>query len=320
MFPKLDKLPALFDRADALIERVESLLPTPAGVPDFGKHIAARWRRHNSVFGSVGVLEPIATPHRIAYSDLHDIDSQRERISQNTLQFVRGFTANNVLLSGSRGTGKSSLIKATLHAYAREGLRLVEMDRLDLIDLPSLVALIAPLPYKFVVFSDDLSFEAGDSGFKALKSVLDGSLAGYAPNVLIYATSNRRHLMPEFMHENLEYKHTSNGEIHPGETSEEKISLSERFGLWLSFYPFDQEQYLTIARHWVGVLHPAAAGAPGLDAAAKLWALERASRSGRVAYQFARAFAGEFEHTHSTERSKPGAKPRTRSRTKRTKA
>lgn len=303
MFPKLDKLPALLDRADAIMQRVEGLLPHPSEAPDFDRHIAFRWRRVVSAFGLHGSLEPIPSPHRITYADLQDVDGQRERIRQNTLQFVRGLTANNVLLSGSRGTGKSSLVKATLHAYSDQKLRLIEMDRQDLVDLPDVVTRVANAPYKFIVFSDDLSFEAGDPGFKALKSVLDGSLAGHAPNVLIYATSNRRHLMPEFMHENLEYKHTADGEIHPGETSEERISLSERFGLWLSFYPFDQDQYLNIARHWVSVLNPAAGRSEALDAAAKLWALERASRSGRVAYQFALAFAGEYALRKQADRS-----------------
>jgi hypothetical protein len=287
-----EALDRLAQRAEALLTRLEELLPAPPQPPDMAAHIAFRWRRHAAAWGGRGALEPVASPHRITYADLLDIDEQRDRLDRNTRQFVAGRPANNVLLTGSRGTGKSSLVKAALHAYANKGLRMIEVDRCDLVALPEIVQHIAHRRERFIVFSDDLSFEADDPGFKALKSVLDGSLSGGMDNLLIYATSNRRHLMPEFMHENLAYQHTAGGEIHPGETTEEKISLSERFGLWLSFYPFDQQQYLNIARHWVGVLNPAAAQDPGLEAAAKLWALERASRSGRVAYQFARDFAG----------------------------
>jgi predicted AAA+ superfamily ATPase len=204
---------------------------------------------------------------------------------------VQGKPANNVLLTGARGTGKSSLVKAALQRFAKQGLRVIEVDRTDLIDLPDIADLVAGRPEHFIVFSDDLSFEANDPGYKALKSVLDGGIAATNDNLLIYATSNRRHLMPEHMAENLEAKHTEEGEIHPGETTEEKISLSERFGLWLSFYPFDQEQYLHIARHWVTVLTPGKYDAQKLQHAALLWALERGSRSGRVAYQFARHWA-----------------------------
>jgi uncharacterized protein len=292
MFPKLDRLPGFLARAEDLLSRVESLLPAASAAPDFTRDIAFRWRRTQYAWGVSSMLIPIRRPHLVTYEDLHDIETQRERLDQNTRQFVAGRTANHVLLSGSRGTGKSSLVKATLSAYASEGLRLIEMERADLVELPDLVERLAGEPYRFIVFSDDLSFEAGDPAFKALKSVLDGSLAGQSENVLVYATSNRRHLMPEFMHENLAYTHTGDGEIHPGESSEEKISLSERFGLWLSFYPFDQDQYLRIARHWVSVLNPEVPLDSDLDAAAKLWALERASRSGRVAWQFARAYAG----------------------------
>lgn len=277
------------DRLDALMERFERLLPPSAAEPDW-KARAFRWRKH----ARGGYLEAVRHPHTIRFSDLKDVDEQKRRLRDNTAQFVVGRPANNVLLTGARGTGKSSLVKAALSEFASKGLRLIEVDKRDLVDLPDIVDLVGDREERFVVFCDDLSFEASDPGFKSLKVALDGSIAGSAENVLIYATSNRRHLMPEFMDENLEAKHLG-GEIHPGETTEEKISLSERFGVWLSFYPFDQEQYLEIADHWVGAL----GGKPGEESrkAALVWALERGSRSGRVAWQFARDWVG-----HSSKR------------------
>ncbi len=219
---------------------------------------------------------------------------QKSRIETNTRQFVQGLSANNILLTGARGTGKSSLVKASLQRFAKDGLRLIEVDRADLVDLPEIADLIVDRSERFIVFSDDLSFEANDPGYKALKSVLDGGIAATNDNLLIYATSNRRHLMPEKMSENLETKHTADGEIHPGETTEEKISLSERFGLWLSFYPFGQDEYLQIVDHWVAVLTRARiSNIDAMHKAALLWSLERGSRSGRVAYQFARDWAGQ---------------------------
>ena len=269
---------------EALVERLEGLLPPRSEPPDWKAH-AYRWRRH----ARGGALEPVRHPHTVRFSDLKDIDEQKRRLRENTAQFVAGRPANNVLLTGARGTGKSSLVKAALAEFGRKGLRLIEVDKRDLVDLPDIVDLVAERPERFVVFCDDLSFEASDAGYKSLKVALDGSIAGSAENVLIYATSNRRHLMPEFMDENLQARHVE-GEIHPGETTEEKISLSERFGLWLSFYPFDQEQYLEIADHWVSTL-----GGKPTEAsrrAALLWALERGFRSGRVAWQFARDWVG----------------------------
>jgi predicted AAA+ superfamily ATPase len=196
------------------------------------------------------------------------------------------------LLTGARGTGKSSLIKACLNSYAAQGLRLIEVDKADLTDLPDIIEVVASRPEKFIVYCDDLSFEDGEPGYKALKSILDGTVAAATPNVLIYATSNRRHLLPEYMSENLTYKHTEDGEVHPGEGVEEKISLSERFGLWISFYPFSQDEYLTIAGQWLSALGATPAQIDAARADALLWALERGSRSGRVAYQFARDFMG----------------------------
>ncbi len=242
--------------------------------------------------GGYGVLDPVRHVAAIQLDDLKEIEPQKEKIHANTLQFVQGHPANNVLLTGARGTGKSSLIKACLNAYAARGLRLIEVDKADLTDLPDIVEVCAGRPEKFMVFCDDLSFEEGEPGYKALKSILDGSVAAATPNVLIYATSNRRHLLPEYMKENLTYTHSEDGEVHPGEVVEEKISLSERFGLWVSFYPFSQDEYLHITATWLAHF-----GVPdGEIAAARpqalVWALERGSRSGRVAYQFARDFAG----------------------------
>ena len=244
-----------------------------------------RWRKRNAR----GFLDPVRHPHAIAFADLLDIDEQKRRVRENTAQFVAGRPANNVLLTGARGTGKSSLVKAALNEFAKKGLRLIEVDKADLVDLPDIVDLVADRRERFIVFCDDLSFEATDPGYKSLKVALDGTIAGSADNLLIYATSNRRHLMPEFMDENLETRHVG-GEIHPGETTEEKISLSERFGLWLSFYPFDQDQYLDIASHWVVALGGKADA--GMKPAALLWALERGSRSGRIAWQFAKDYVG----------------------------
>jgi len=275
---------ALAERIDAFLDRLERILP-PAAEPVDWKATAFRWRKH----ARGGFLQSVRHPHAIRFADLRDIDEQKKRLRENTQQFVEGRPANNVLLTGARGTGKSSLVKAALNEFSRKGLRLIEVDKRDLVDLPDIVDLIADRPERFVVFCDDLSFEASDAGYKALKVALDGTIAGSAENVLIYATSNRRHLMPEFMGENLEARHVD-GEIHPGETTEEKISLSERFGIWLSFYPFDQDEYLDIAAHWVESLGGKADEA--VRKAALLFALERGSRSGRVAWQFARDHVG----------------------------
>ena len=289
-------------RIEALLERVEQHLPVRNLEPEWKRFIAYRWRREQTIFGKRGALVGVAHPHVIRFADLKDIDDQKSRLETNTRQFVMGRTANNVLLTGARGTGKSSLVKAALQEFANQGLRLIEVDRADMVDLPEIADLVASRPERFIIFSDDLSFEANDPGYKALKSVLDGGISATNDNLLVYATSNRRHLMPEKMSENLETKHTEDGEIHPGETTEEKISLSERFGLWLSFYPFDQQQYLDIVTHWVSALagKPAIADAESLRKAALLWALERGSRSGRVAYQFARDWAG----AHAPARAK----------------
>ena len=278
----------LLVRAESLLARLEHILPHAATAPDWGASVAFRYRKR----GSAGVLEPVKHVSRITAADLKEVDTQKERLQRNTQQFVAGLGANNVLLTGARGTGKSSLVKAMLNEYAAQGLRLIEVDKADLIDLPDLVDLVAERPEKFVVFCDDLSFDEGEPGYKALKSVLDGSVSAASDNLLIYATSNRRHLMPEYMKENLSYQHTEDGEVHPGEVVEEKISLSERFGLWISFYPFTQAEYLAIAAQW---LRHFGASEDAIAAARQdslVWALERGSRSGRVAQQFARDHAG----------------------------
>lgn len=279
----------LLQRAEQLISRIESVLPQPLGAPDWNASIAFRYRKRSS---GHGVLEPVRQVAQMRLADLREIDGQKEKIQRNTEQFVRGLPANNVLLTGARGTGKSSLIKACLNEYAPQGLRLIEVDKADLVDLPDIVDVVADRPERFLVFCDDLSFEDGEAGYKALKSILDGSVSAVGQNVLICATSNRRHLLPEYMKENLTYTHTADGEVHPGEVVEEKISLSERFGLWVSFYPFSQDEYLTIVAQWLASF---GVPPPEIEAAipqALVWALERGSRSGRVAYQFARDYAG----------------------------
>ncbi len=283
---------ALITRAMQLIDRLEAVLPQPLSAPDWNAAIAWRYRKRAS---GHGVLEPVKHVAAIQLSDLKEIEPQKEKIERNTLQFVQGLPANNVLLTGARGTGKSSLVKACLNTYASRGLRLIEVDKADMVDLPDIVDICAGRPEKFMVFCDDLSFEEGEPGYKALKSILDGSVAAATPNVLIYATSNRRHLLPEYMKENLSYTHTEDGEVHPGEVVEEKISLSERFGLWVSFYPFSQEEYLAITAQWLSHFGVPAAQVEAARPEALVWALERGSRSGRVAYQFARDYAGRHQ-------------------------
>lgn len=286
-----EKFERLMERAEQLIARIESVLPQPLGAPDWSQSIAWRYRKRSSGHGT---LEPVRHVASMQLADLKEIDGQKEKIERNTLQFLQGKTANNVLLTGARGTGKSSLIKACLNAYAGQGLRLIEVDKADLTDLPDIVDVVSDRPEKFIIFCDDLSFEDGEPGYKALKSILDGSVAAATPNVLIYATSNRRHLLPEYMSENRTYTHTDDGEVHPGEVVEEKISLSERFGLWVSFYPFSQDEYLTIVAQWLASLGVPASAIEAARPEALMWALERGSRSGRVAYQFARDYAGRL--------------------------
>jgi len=279
---------SLISRAEALVQRLEAVLPRPLSAPDWAASTAFRYRKR----GGAGRLEPVKHVATIRLANLREVEPQKERLVRNTAQFVAGHAANNVLLTGARGTGKSSLIKACLNEFAPQGLRLIEVDKTELIDLPDIVDLVAERPERFIVFCDDLSFDEGEPGYKALKSILDGSVAQATDNVLIYATSNRRHLLPEYMKENLSYQHMADGEVHPGEVVEEKISLSERFGLWVSFYPFSQDEYLAITAQWLrgfGVAEEAIAAA---RQESLVWALERGSRSGRVAFQFAKDYAG----------------------------
>ncbi|MDQ2139199.1 ATP-binding protein [Alcaligenaceae bacterium A4P071] len=282
-------LTALTARALRVLAQLEAYLPPAPPDIDWTAH-AFRWRKR----GARGWLDAVRHVARIAPDDLQHIGRQKDIIDRNTRQFLRGKPANNVLMTGARGTGKSSLVKAMLAQYGAEGLRLIEVDKSDLGDLADIVELVAGRPERYVVFCDDLSFEEGEAGYKALKSVLDGSVSASGDNVLIYATSNRRHLMPEYMSENLQAKHQSDGEIHPGETVEEKISLSERFGIWLSFYPFKQDDYLDIVHHWLRVLGCPEAHIAESRTEALQWALERGSRSGRVAHQFARDWSARY--------------------------
>jgi len=292
------QLASFLARAEQLLARIEPLLPPPSSAPDWNSAIAFRWRKH----GRFGYLQTVRRPAAIRLDDLRDIDEQKARINANTRQFVRCRPANNVLLTGARGSGKSSLIKALLNEYAAKGLRVIEVEKSDLIDLPDIVELLEGRPERFIIYCDDLSFDTGDATFKALKVVLDGSIASAPENVLIYATSNRRHLMPEYFDENLENKRVGD-EIHPGEAVEEKISLSERFGLWLSFYPFDQDAYLNIVAHWLRSFGCGDAEIAGAEREALNWALMRGSRSGRVAWQFAKDWSG-VHATSSTKRRK----------------
>jgi hypothetical protein len=286
---------ALIARAEALMSRLEAVLPHPLAEPDWGAAVAFRYRKRAS--GGGARLEPVRQLAPLQLDDLQEIDGQKARLVRNTAQFVQGRPANNVLLTGARGTGKSSLIKACLNTFAAEGLRLIEVDKADLTDLPDLVELVAGRPERFIIYCDDLSFDEGESGYKALKSILDGTVAQSGDNVLVYATSNRRHLLPEQMKDNLAARHDDNGELHPGEAIEEKISLSERFGLWISFYPFSQREYLAIVAQWLQHFGLDDAAIASARQPALVWSLERGSRSGRVAYQFARDFAGSHVGT-----------------------
>lgn len=278
----MDRINHLLPRIERLLDRLEG---PPAAPIDWKKTHAARW------LAETRQLRAIHHPHRIEAKHLLAIDDQKQKIDANTRQFVEGRPANNVLLTGARGTGKSSLVKAMLAKYTAKGLRLVEVDKSGLAHLPELFDMLPQGPQRFILFCDDLSFTADEPGYPALKAALDGSLSSPSDNVLIYATSNRRHLMPEYMAENLEARHIG-GEVHPGEATEEKVSLSERFGLWVSFYPMDQDDYLSIAAHWAKALGAKDYRSEDFVRAALQWSLSRGARSGRVAHQFSRDWVG----------------------------
>jgi predicted AAA+ superfamily ATPase len=276
---------------ERLLEQLTQLLPPVPPAADWRASIAFRWRKTQGL-NARGWLQPVRHVHRLRLADLQGIGPQIARVEQNTRQFLDGNPANNVLLTGARGTGKSSIVKGLLNNYQKQGLRLIEVEKNDLADLPAITDLVAGRPERFLVFCDDLTFHGAEDGYIALKVALDGSISSTSENVLIYATSNRRHLMPEYMTENLETKYVGD-EIHPGETVEEKISLSERFGLWVSFNPFDQDEYLQIVAHWLKTMGCAPKDTAAAREEALQWSLQRGSRSGRVAYQFARDWAGK---------------------------
>jgi len=275
-----------FGRASRLLTRWEALLEGRATAPDW-THDAYRWRHDRQGMR----LVPVRKPHRVLLDDLLCVERQKAEVVRNTEQFVRGGPANNVLLWGARGTGKSTLIKAVFNAFVERGLRLIEVEKEHLVDLVEIVDTLEGRPERFLLYCDDLSFESDDAGYKSLKAVLEGSIAAPAANVLIYASSNRRHLLPEMKAENQDVQ-IIDGEIHPGEAIEEKVSLSERFGLWLSFYPYSQDQYLEIVEHWLQRLQAGSCSDEATRLAALRWAGQRGSRSGRVARQFAVDQAG----------------------------
>jgi predicted AAA+ superfamily ATPase len=278
----------LISRLEQLIDRVEQVLPAPVPQPDWSGN-AFRWRVQA---GDKGYLQPVKNPHKIDLNSLKNVETQKCAVVRNTAQFVAGRCANNVLLTGARGTGKSSLIKACWNEFADQGLKIIEVDKTDLIQLADIVDLVCQRPEKFIIFCDDMSFEEGESSYKALKSALDGSIAEPSDNILFYATSNRRHLLPEKMRENLEVSN-EDGEIRPGDTTEEKVSLSERFGLWLSFYPFSQDEYLAAAQYWVEYL--GGSWQENSEFEALLWHRSRGARSGRIAWQFAKDYVGKLQ-------------------------
>jgi uncharacterized protein len=292
----MDKLENLINRAESLFSKLEDLLPAQTPPVDWAA-TAWRWLKVNGK----SQLQAVEKPHQISLNNIHFVDAQKAEIVRNTQQFLAGLPANNVLLTGSRGTGKSSLIKALLTEFSAHNLRLIEVEKHDLVQLPEIVSLIKNRPEKFIIFCDDLTFEANDESYKALKVVLDGSISNASDNMLVYATSNRKNLMPEFMADNLATKH-ADGEIRPSDTIEEKTALAERFGLWLSFYAFDQGEYLAICKSWLETFDIA------WDDAASHAALSfthtRGARSGRVAYQFARDYSGKIKLAGKTKLNK----------------
>ncbi|MBE7373112.1 ATP-binding protein [Pseudomonas lopnurensis] len=286
------ELKAFLQRAEGLLARIEPLLPEQHPAIAWERTLAARWQRD----ARSGYLSPLEVSLDLSLDDLIGVDRQRDLLAANTRQFVDGLPANHTLLWGARGTGKSSLIRALLAEYAPSGLRLIEIERDHLADLPRVVEQLIGLPQAFVLFCDDLSFEAGEGDYRVLKSVLDGSLERAPENVLLYATSNRRHLVPERQSDNENWQMVD-GELHPNEAVEDKIALSDRFGLWLSFYPFSQQHYLSVVRHWIASLAQRAGlewnWDEELEKDAIRWATGRGNRNGRCAYQYARQWVGK---------------------------
>lgn len=274
-----------------VLSSLQLLLPKPADAIDWDVCHAANWRRHSFA----GYLEPVESIERVSLDDLLGIEEQKQTVEENTCQFLAGYPANNILLWGTRGTGKSSLIRAILNEYAAEGLRIVQVEKSDLVHLPDIVDSVKRLPYRFIIFSDDVSFEPGESSYKMLKSALDGAVYAPPDNVLIYVTSNRRHLLPEYENDNRGAMMVNN-EIHHGEAIEEKISLSGRFGLWVGFHPFNQEQYVRVARQWAGKLCSKQGvellWAKEAEDQAIQWSYMKGDNSGRIAYQFACRWVG----------------------------
>lgn len=283
----MSNIDLFISRLEQLIDRVESILPAKTPAPDWSAS-AFRWRTQTN--GS-GYLQAVKHPHQVALDSLKNIGHQKESILRNTAQFVGGREANNVLLTGARGTGKSTLIKAVWGEFSSQGLKIIEVDKTDLLHLTEIVDLLGERPEKFIIFCDDLSFEEGEISYKALKSVLDGSISAPTANMLFYATSNRRHLLPQKMRDNLDVSY-EDGEVRPNDAIEEKVSLSERFGLWLSFYPFSQDEYLSAAQYWVSYL--GGSWNDSVEQAALLWHRTRGARSGRVAWQFAKDYVGRI--------------------------
>jgi predicted AAA+ superfamily ATPase len=275
-----------------VLSSLEQMLPKPVAKVDWKSSHAANWRRHSLA----GFLEPVPNVEGIRLDDLLGIERQKEAVEANTRQFLAGFPANNILLWGTRGTGKSSLIRAILNRYAPEGLRVIQVDKSDLVHLPDIVDQVKEEPFRFIIFSDDVSFVEGESSYKMLKSVLDGSVYAPPENILIYITSNRRHLLPEYETDNRGAMMV-NGEIHHGEGVEEKISLSGRFGIWVPFHTFSQDQYLEVVRQWVAKLAAKhGAEVPWTQEArdeAINWSQKKGDRSGRIAYQFATNWVGQ---------------------------
>jgi predicted AAA+ superfamily ATPase len=275
-----------------VLSSIERLLPKNISLVDWREATVAVWRRH----AMSGHLEAVRDGAVVNLEDLLGIDRQKETLVENTRQFMAGYPANHVLLWGTRGTGKSSLVKAILNTYSREGLRMVQVDKNDLVNLPDIVDEIRNEPYRFIIFADDVSFETGESSYKMLKSALDGSVYAPPENVLIYVTSNRRHLLPEYESDNLGAMLVNN-EIHHGEAVEEKISLSGRFGLWVGFHPFTQDQYVEVVRQWTERVAAqngfSFAWTKDLEKEAIDWSHVKGDRSGRIAWQFANQWVGK---------------------------